>query len=27
LKCAEEAKRLNINTISLIEFGVANGAG
>ena len=27
LKCAEQAKRLNINKITLIEFGVANGAG
>jgi hypothetical protein len=27
LKCAEEAKSLNIKTVSLIEFGVANGAG
>jgi hypothetical protein len=27
LKCADEAKRLGVGTVSLIEFGVASGAG
>src|SRR5689334_17227289 len=27
LKCADQAKRLRIETVTLIEFGVAAGAG